>query len=56
MLSYAEVMRFKSASEDNERLFRMISEPDDFMEQMAPPPDKRYEKTILKILNHFIKD
>ena len=56
LLTPREIELFKEASEENQRLFRMMSEPEEFGEPIGPAPDKKFEKVILKVLNHFVKD
>lgn len=55
MLTFAEVLKFKSASEENDKLYRMMVEPEEPIEGLGPLPDKRFERIALKILTYFIR-
>lgn len=55
VLTPQELQKFKAASEDHNRLHRLMAEPDEPIDALAPVPDKRFERIAMKILNHFWK-
>lgn len=55
VLSYQELLNFRDASPDNAKLVSLMVRPDEPVESLPNPNDRRFEKTCSKILTSFIR-